>query len=202
VEHHDHQPANSWIRSAVAARIAVAVAIAAATGGLVLWGLSTRTANPISGKGIGFEGVGVGGLRVGYHAVFMGFLVGRSLDSRATVNGYALPHIPGARLALYAVRRPPHVSLVGVPTVTAYGTHGTPPDAMVPLVGRALGPPPAWLHTHHPVLMVALDVTLLRRGCVHIDGGVQVSYRAGDTTFTRSMDGDDSAGTDDSCWPA
>jgi hypothetical protein len=196
VEHADRHPrASSWIRSALVLRIAVAIAIAAAVGGLVLWGVSTRTANPISGNGLGFEGVGAGGLAVGDHAVFMGFLVGRSLGSRATVSGYTLPHIPGARLAIYAVRRPPHVSLIGVPTVTAYGPNSTLPDEMVPLIGRTLGPPPAWLHTHHPVLMVALDVTLLRRGCVHIDGGVQVRYRAGDTTFIRSMDGNDSAGT-------
>jgi hypothetical protein len=177
------------------ARITVAVVIVAAVGGLVLWGVSTRTANPISSKGLGFEGVGEGRLSVGDHAVFMGFLVGRSLSSRATVTGYTLPHIPGVRLALYAVPNAPHESLVGVPTATGYGPHDTPPYPMVPLVGRTLRPPPAWLHTHHPVLMVALDVTLLRRGCVHIDGGVEVRYRTGDTTFTRSMDGDDSVGT-------
>jgi hypothetical protein len=200
VDHVDRHPrASSWIRSAVVARIAVAIAIAAAVGGLTLWGVSTRTANPISSKGLGFEGVGVGGLPVGDHAVFMGFLVGRSLDSRATVSGYTLPHIPGVRLALYAVRKPPHVSLIGVPTATAYGAHSPPPDGMVPLVGRTLGPPPAWLHTHHPVLMVALDVTVLRRGCVHIDGGVEVRYRAGDTTFTRSTDGSDSVATGRVC---
>ena len=177
------------------ARIAVAVAIAAAGGGILRWVASTHTADPISGQGIGFEGAGVGVDSVGVHAVFMGFLVGRSLDSRATVTGYVLPHIKGVRLALYAVRRPPHVSLIGVPTATAYGAHSTPPDGMVPLVGRTLGPPPTWLHTHHPVLMVALDVTLLRRGCVPIDGGVQIRYRAGDTTFTRSMDGTNSVWT-------
>jgi hypothetical protein len=103
------------------ARIAVAVVIVAAVDGLVLCGVSTRTANPISSKGLGFEGVGEGRLSVGDHAVFVGFLVGRSLSSRATVTGYTLPHIPGVRLALYAVPNAPHESLVGVPTATATG---------------------------------------------------------------------------------
>jgi len=196
VEHADRQPrTRSWIRSAAVARIAVSVTIAGALGGLVQWVASTHTANPIGGKGIGFEGAGEAKLAVGDHAVFMGFLVGSSLNSRATVTGYTLPHIKGVRLALYAVPKPPRGSLVGVPTATAYGPHDTPPYPMVPLVGRTLGPPPGWLHTHHPVMMVALDVTLLRRGCVHINGGVQVRYRAGDTTFTRSMDGNNSVAT-------
>ena len=137
MEHADRQPrAYSWIRSAIVVRVAVAVAIVAAVGGLVLWGISTRTANPISSKGLGFEGAGEGKLSVGDHAVFMGFLVGRSLDSRATVTGYTLPHIPGVRLALYAVVKPPHESLVGVPTATAYGPQDAPPYPMVPTSGK------------------------------------------------------------------
>jgi hypothetical protein len=181
------------------ARIAVVVGIVAVVAGTAQWVASTRPANPISGEGLGFEGVGESKLSVGEHAVFMGFLVGRSPDSRATVTGYALPHVKGVRLALYAVRRPPHVSLTGVPNVAAYAANSPRPDRMVPLVGSTLGPPPPWLHTHHPVLMVALDVTLLRQGCVHIDGGVQVRYRTGGTTYTRSMHGDNSVGTSRFC---
>lgn len=180
-------------------RIAVVIAIVAVVAGTARWVASTHPANPISGEGLGFEGVGEGKLSVGEHAVFMGFLVGRSPDSRATVTGYTLPHVKGVRLALYAVRRPPHVSLTGVPTATVYAANSTRPDRMGPLVDSTLGPPPPWLHTRHPVLMVALDVTLLRQGCVHIDGGVHVRYRAGGATFTRSMRGADSVGTSRFC---
>jgi hypothetical protein len=152
------------------------------------WCASTQPSDPlVVSAGLGFEGPGRTGVRVGQPIAFVAWLLTRS---PVTVTGYEATQPKAMTVRVVGITGPPPsrqaLSIVGRPRP------GQPGEVVirsriVPVVGRRSVQAPPALRTHlsRYLLTIAIVATARQPGC-HRLGRVTVAYRVGTTTFHRS----------------
>jgi hypothetical protein len=190
VDHSSPSQAFAWTwtsRRRLVRVLCALVAVAGVSAAGWVWLESTRPADPlVLPQGLGFEGSGRTGVRVGQPIAFVAWLLTKA---PVTVTGYQATQPGGMTVRVVAITGPPPyrqaLSIVTRPP-------GQPGMAVVrsrivPAVGRRSAEAPPGIRTHliRYLLPVAIIATARHPGC-HRLGRVTIAYRVGGTTFHRS----------------
>ena len=168
------------------AAVAAGAALIAATA--VLTARLTRPADPFSGDPqlITLQGYAVSRVPLGTSQVVIGFQIADRRDQQAVITAVRIPHTPGIRDHVYAIRglptsqgasalRPPR----GRPLVRA--------GQLVPVAGQRLRPPPAsFSRNAGSFIPLALVMTPTRTGC-YLIGNITLHYLVGSTAFSQTL---------------